>query len=143
MIPPHLPNPPGAPPNYHLAREIMTRPPMQHAALARFPHATQLVMLMLNKNQHARITAQAALDMSWFTIVPPPAKLSIGVSQCLQHYAQSSELKRCVYLLVAAQADLPALGWIARLHTHLDTRNTGLVPVDDFKPTLLQAGIKE
>ena len=79
---------------------------MQHNALARFPHATQLVMLMLNKNQHARITAQAALDMSWFTIVPPPAKLSIGVSQCLQHYAQSSELKRCVYLLVAAQASL-------------------------------------
>ena len=26
------------------------------------------------------------------------------VSQALQHYAQSSELKRCVYLLVAAQA---------------------------------------
>ena len=47
----------------------------------------------------------------------------------------------CVHLVLAAQADLPALEWIARLHTHLDTLNTGMVPTDTFRPTLLDAGM--
>jgi len=81
------------------------------------------------------------LGYEWFNIVPEPPPLSVGVQQALQHYSQATELKRAVYLLVAAQADLPQLTDLAKLHSHLDVDNTGQIPLDRFRPVLLRSNM--
>jgi len=102
----------------------------------------QAMTAMLQKNQNYRPDAGETLALSWFErYAEPPAALSVGITQCLEAYAQQPDLKKAFFLLMAHShsSSAPALGELRAIFTHFDRNNTGSLHVDTLRVVLLKS----
>ena len=108
--------------------------------------AKRFVVALLMKDPKKRLSAEEALQHSWlkrkdFATVSAKQlneSLMVNVKDNILSYAQTSELKRIVAVIVAHKSSVPEILDMRRAFMKFDTEKDGVITVDEFKAAMAE-----